>query len=293
MAASGFSRALKRVLVHEGGKVNDPRDPGGKTNQGVTQRVFSAWLRAVGKKERDVYTMTPAELQAIYKRRYWDAIGGDRLPAGIDYVVFDGAVNSGPAQSLKWLQRALGTRYVGKIDGSSGVMTLDAIADYPDHDKLVALICDRRLAFMQALRTWKTFGNGWSKRVANVRATGQAWAAGSVGPPVDYIPQAQAKANIEDAKPLPVMVAADMTSGTGGATATLAQGIEQARDQLQAFWYSEFVSKILVGLTIAGITLFVGGMGYRWYAARRTAKLKDALDLEAAPVRADLVESVP
>lgn len=291
MTTSGFNRSLKRVLVHEGGKVDDPRDPGGRTNQGVTQKVFDAYLRSAGKKPRDVYSMTNAERDAIYRRRYWDVVGGDKLPAGVDYVVFDGAVNSGPVQSLKWLQRALGTRYTGKLDGQGGMMTFDAIEDFPDHKKLVDLICDRRMAFLLALTTFKVFGKGWKSRVDSVRATGQAWASGNKEPPGDHIPKAQAKANVEDAQPMPVMAVADMGSSAGATTAGAGYGaselIDQTKNSLSDFWYIEVIQKILLGLTVAGVTLMVGGIGYRWLAARRKAKLKDALDLEVAPMRGD------
>lgn len=287
MTASSFSRSLKRVLVHEGGKVDDPHDPGGRTAYGVTQRVYDAWRDSRNEKRRDVYDIDKTEVGDIYKRRYWSVIGGDRLPLGLDYVVFDGAVNSGAAQSVKWLQRSLGPRYGGKIDGQMGMMTLDAIAAFPDHDELIDLICARRLAFMMALKTWPRFKRGWQRRVESVEATGQAWAMGSVGPPAVYIPGAEARANLEDARPMPVMAVADAAGGGGGTLAALAQGINQVKDDLAQFADVGFVSNILLALTLAGVALLVGGFGYRWYAARRQAALKDALDLDAAPRRAD------
>lgn len=287
MTAASFSRCLTRVLVHEGGKSNHPSDPGGKTNYGITQRVYDAWRDAKNKNRRDVYEIDKVEVRDIYKHRYWSVIGGDKLPEGVNYAVFDGAVNSGTAQSVKWLQRALDSRYKGKIDGQMGMMTLDAIASFPDHDRLIALICSRRLAFMRALRTWNIFRKSWERRVESVKATGQAWASGSVGPKAEPIPNAQAKANLEDAKPMPVMAVADATGGGGGALAAVSQGIAQVKDELVQFADVGFVSNILLAMTLAGVALFVGGLGYRWYAAKRKAELKDALDLEAAAVRGD------
>lgn len=274
-----FDKSLTRVLVHEGGKVDDPRDPGGRTNQGVTQKVFNAYLRSINKKERDVYTMKNTERDAIYKRRYWDAIDGDKLPPGVGYVLFDGAVNSGPMQSVKWLQRALGSRYSGKIDGNMGLLTVDAVDAFPDHDKLVECICDRRMVFLKALKTWKTFKGGWTDRVANVEATGQAWAMGSVGPAVVFIPGGEAKANIEDAKQPPIKALADMAAGTGGSTVVISQGIDQTKEQLAEFSNISFVSHILLALTLAGVALFAGGMVYRWFMRQYEKKLADALDL--------------
>lgn len=120
----GFDRALPHVLVHEGGKVDHPKDPGGRTNKGVTQRVYNAWRSKSNLPPRDVYLIADMEVAAIYRFQYWDAIMGDRLPEGVGYVVFDGAVNSGPKQSIKWLQRALSSLYTGKVDGVMGALTL-------------------------------------------------------------------------------------------------------------------------------------------------------------------------
>jgi lysozyme family protein len=280
-----FAKAMKPVLVHEGGKVDDPRDPGGRTNQGVTQSTYNLYRKSIGKKPTDVYNMTNVERDAIYKKRYWDVVEGDQLPPGLGYVLFDGAVNSGPSQSVKWVQRAMGTRYTGKVDGQMGLMTLEAIAAFPDHDRLIAAVIERRLAFLKNLRTWGTYGKGWKRRVESVLATGQAWAAGSVGPKVEYIPGAEAKASIEDAKPLPVKAVADTATGVGGGTAVVAQTIDQSKDQLAQFSDIHFVQMVLLLLTVTGVTLAIGGLAYRWYAARKERKMTDALDLEAKPVR--------
>ena len=105
---ANFPKALPRILVYEGGKVDDPRDPGGRTNKGITQTTFNAWCREQGLPQVDVYTITNDEVASIYKYKFWDVVRGDDLPCGLDLVVFDGAVNSGPGQSGKWLQRALG-----------------------------------------------------------------------------------------------------------------------------------------------------------------------------------------
>ena len=120
MSAERYNEALKRVLVHEGGYVNDPRDPGGATMKGVTQRTYDGYRKRLGLPSRPVSQITSAEVGEIYRRQYWAAVRGDELPAGIDYVLFDGAVNSGPVQSIKWLQRALGV----SVDGVLGEATV-------------------------------------------------------------------------------------------------------------------------------------------------------------------------
>lgn len=289
MPSSEFNRCLKNVLIHEGGRVNNPRDPGGKTAFGVTQNVYNMWNTSKGRKPKDVFLITMPEVGEIYHKRYWSVMGGDKLPPGVSYVVFDGAVNSGVVQSLKWMQRALGQRYTGKIDGQAGMLTFDAIRSHPDQDRLVSMICNRRRSFLMALSTYNVFGRGWNRRVDEVERTGRAWASNGPTPPTAYIAEAQAKANVEDAKPLPVMAVADMTSAGGGATGVISQGIEQAKEQLSMFWYSEFVSWILFGLTAVGALLFVGGLLYRRWAAKKAAKLTDALDLEPPAVVAEVL----
>lgn len=301
---SSFKQAMTLVLKYEGGKVDDPHDPGGRTNQGVTQKVFNAYLISKKRKPRDVYTMTAAERDDIYRARYWNLISGDKLPPGVDFVVFDGAVNSGVAQSVKWLQRALIDfgAYTGKVDGIMGLMTCTAAAKHPDHDKLVAAICSRRMGFLQSLKTWKRYGRGWSIRVANVKANGQAMAMGSVGPEVDWAPgydvqpgmadhvqtQASAKANVEDRDTAPYRAPGDLAAGVGAATATatttLGSTIDGIKAQLEPFGGVEHVQRLLLLLTVAGVILTVGGLAYRAIAAARRRRLEDALDLDPARV---------
>lgn len=276
-----FGDALPLVLVHEGGKVDHPKDPGGRTNRGITQRVFSAWLARTGKPNRDVYTITEAEVRAIYREQYWDVVQGDALPAGVGYVVFDGAVNSGPRQSVKWLQRALGPLYDGKVDGVVGSITLQAVQMHPDHDALIAGICERRMIFLQALKTWAIFRKGWTARVADVLAAGQAWASGTVPSPAEYRAGGAHKADIEDARDGPPPAPGDVAAGGGVATAGGGGLIETARQQLEPYVAkAAWLGTIVVWLVIAGIVVAAAGAGYRWWAARERAKLADALDLE-------------
>ncbi|WP_421867408.1 glycoside hydrolase family 108 protein [Pararhizobium sp.] len=175
-----YQRSLAKVLVHEGGFSNHPKDPGGATMKGVTQRVYDEYHTSLGLPKRPVRTIDDHEVEAIYRKKYWNEVKGDKLAPGLSYVVFDGAVNSGVSQFTKWLQRALQAMglYTGLIDGSLGQGTLLAAAAVNDVDGLVAKICERRLAFLKALKTWTTFGKGWASRVAGVLAVGQAWATG-------------------------------------------------------------------------------------------------------------------
>ena len=161
-----FDAALKAILHHEGGYVNHPSDPGGMTNLGVTKRVWEEW---VGHEvdEKTMRNLTPELVGPMYKVKYWDKIKGDDLPTGVDYVVFDAAVNSGPGRAAKWLQACVGV----EPDGGIGPKTLAAVNAF-DTNQLIEDYAKRRLSFLMNLQTWDTFGKGWGRRVAEVQKTG-------------------------------------------------------------------------------------------------------------------------
>lgn len=157
-----FENALKAVLHHEGGFVNHPSDPGGMTNLGVTKKVWEEW---VGHEvdEKTMRGLTPEIVGPMYKVKYWDKIKGDDLPTGVDYTVFDCAINSGPGRAAKFLQSCVGV----DPDGGIGPKTLAAVNSF-DSKQLIEDYSKRRLSFMMDLPTWGTFGKGWSRRVNEV-----------------------------------------------------------------------------------------------------------------------------
>lgn len=158
-----FDDALKAVLHHEGGFVNHPSDPGGMTNLGVTKKVWEEWV-GHPVDEKAMQSLTPAAVAPLYKRKYWDMVKGDELPDGVDYIVFDTAINSGPGRAVKFLQACIGV----DADGAIGPKTLAAIkAASPE--QLIEDYAKRRLSFLQDLPHWATFGKGWSRRVAEVQ----------------------------------------------------------------------------------------------------------------------------
>ena len=159
---ANFDKSLALVLVHEGGYVNHPLDPGGATNRGVTQAVYDAYRKTRGKPVQSVKFITDEEVNAIYKFQYWDRVQGDLLPAGLDYAVFDFAVNSGVGRASKYLQAVLGVAQ----DGQIGARTLAAITN---PSNAINALCDRRMSFLRNLRTFLTFGKGWTRRVTDVR----------------------------------------------------------------------------------------------------------------------------
>lgn len=278
--AGNFADALKHVLVHEGGKVDHSKDPGGRTNMGITQRVYNGWRTKNNLPIRDVYDISKTEVEAIYRFQYWEPIMGDQMPAGVSYVVFDGAVNSGVGQSAKWLQRSL-PGYTGPIDGDIGSGTIGAVTADNDNDALIDRICDRRMAFLKALKTWGTFGRGWTRRVEGVRKVGQALATGRTPPKTAYIENANTKAVVEDAQRAPGKGVADAATGGGLLSGGLSQGVNQLQEQLTPYSSAgDWIGNLVVGLIIVGAVLTIGGLVYRWYANKRKSELADALDLQ-------------
>ena len=160
-----FETCFDLMLAHEGGYVDHPQDPGGRTNLGVTQRVWEEWLgRPVSEKE--MRALTPMMVKPLYKRKYWDACRADDLVAGVDYAVFDVAVNSGPGRAVKFLQSCVDVT----VDGGFGPATLAAVKKAEENPtRLIELYCAKRLEFLQSLRTFETFGKGWSRRVQEVK----------------------------------------------------------------------------------------------------------------------------
>lgn len=176
MAFDTFEAAMPHLFRHEGGYADHPSDPGGATKYGITRATLAAWRgRSVSKS--DVRRLARREAAAIYRARYWNAVRADDLPAGVDYCVFDAAVNSGPARAAKWLQAAARVTQ----DGVIGPATLSAISR-ADPGRLIDDACDVRLAFLRGLSTFAVFGRGWERRVGDVRATAASMAAAMTAP---------------------------------------------------------------------------------------------------------------
>ena len=151
-----FDESFTRLLGHEGGYVNDARDAGGATNWGVTQAV----ARQSGY-TGDMRDFSQDQAKIIYRKTYWDAARCDELPDAVRFDVFDGAVNSGVGQSIKWLQRSVGAT----DDGVIGEQTLAACRVLAG-SMVKARYNGHRLQFMTNLKTWSVFGGGWARRVA-------------------------------------------------------------------------------------------------------------------------------
>jgi len=160
---ANFARALASVLRHEGGYSNHPKDRGGPTNKGITLAAFKANVKPDAT-IADLKKITDAQVSATYREAYWNLIKGDDLPGGVDYAVFDFAVNSGPSRAAKFLQRLVHV----EEDGWIGPQTLAAVR-VTDAIPLIKQLCDDRLDWLQTLDNWDTFGKGWATRVSDVR----------------------------------------------------------------------------------------------------------------------------
>ncbi len=160
---TNFEQSLSRVLTHEGGFSNHPRDPGGATNKGITIATFRRYVKRNGTVE-NLRNITDAQVAEVYRKQYWHKVRGDDLPSGVDYAVFDFAVNSGPSRAAKFLQRLLGV----SVDGKIGPDTLTAIHSMSP-DRIIIGLCDNRFAWLEGLRTFSTFGRGWTRRVNEVK----------------------------------------------------------------------------------------------------------------------------
>ena len=155
-----FDQAFDILIAHEGGFAHRPfsEDPGGATMYGVTEAV----ARENGYTGR-MQDFTLDWAKRIYREKFWDKCRCDEMPAEIRYPLFDGAVNSGPGQSVKWLQAAVGV----KADGAIGPVTMQSVSNaHPVW--LAKQMLGKRLRFMTELKNWTANSRGWARRIAAV-----------------------------------------------------------------------------------------------------------------------------
>ena len=161
---ANFFKSLEMVLHHEGGFVDHKDDPGGATNKGITHKTYADFLGRPLEDVNELKNIPEDHIQLIYKKGYWDKIKGDELPGGVDFCVFDWAVNSGPGRAAKALQKAV----MVSQDGAIGPMTLEAVKEY-DPAGLIESITGYREEFYRNLYTFETFGKGWLRRTKETR----------------------------------------------------------------------------------------------------------------------------
>lgn len=148
-----FDKAFELLISHEGGLVSNPKDPGGLTKYGISQKQYP---------NLDIANLTLPEVKELYKRDFWDRAQCDKLAPDLAFDVFDAAVNSGIGQAIRWLQRSVNV----VDDGVIGPLTLAAVQRLDDTSAIRARFSGHRLEFMSRLSTFDVFGRGWTRRVA-------------------------------------------------------------------------------------------------------------------------------
>lgn len=243
-----FEKCIAVTARWEGGWSDHKADPGGKTNWGITQATLSQYLGRPAT-ATEIRALTKAEAEVIYRKLYWDRVSGGSLPPGIDLCVFDFGVNSGQSRAVKSLQAALGV----KADGWIGEKTLSAIAAR-DPQKLIAELCERRMAFLKKLPTWKTFGEGWTNRVEDVERQAYGMATGLVvSPPADVPVLETGGAKAEPPPPVEKSVSTEQKVGLGA-------GLLTALGALASFWEEHgdtFHDPVFLGV-VAVLVVVVG-----------------------------------
>ena len=167
-----WDKCFDLVIVNEGGFVDNKLDPGGATTWGCTQAVWEKYIGHTVTVD-DIKSLTKEDVKPLYKRNYWDAIHGDALPSGLDYCIFDCAINSGTNRAAKFIQEIVGV----PADGAIGNNTISAIAQI-NPVTLINEFSDKRQEFLKSLKTFPVFGKGWTKRVTEVRNKSLDMAAG-------------------------------------------------------------------------------------------------------------------
>ena len=169
---SRFDDALRFVLAREGNYVDHPSDRGGRTDKGITQRVYSKFRKEAGLSDRHVKDITTDEVTAIYRLKYWNQAKCGLLPQPLDLYTFDAAVNHGPARAVRLLQRALGV----EDDGLLGPRTIEALHEEIAAGQLAEL-CRNFLAIRQDFYddivendpSQAVFADGWANRLEHLR----------------------------------------------------------------------------------------------------------------------------
>jgi lysozyme family protein len=158
-----FKKCLELVLKSEGGYIDHKDDPGGRTNLGVTQRVWEEWV-GHPVSEKDMKALTPEKVAPMYEMKYWRTSYCEKLPQGLNLLVFSMAVNSGSGRAVKLLQKCLGL----VEDGVIGNITMGKIKELSPAD-LVERYSATRKAFYEGLKLFPVFGSGWVNRVEKER----------------------------------------------------------------------------------------------------------------------------
>ena len=154
-----WEKSFAEMIKSEGGFVNNPKDPGGATNWGVTKAVWESWVKRMVTVD-DIKKLTQEDVKPLYYQNYWLPVKADQLPTGVDFLVFSFGVNAGVGRATKVLQTSLGT----VADGQIGPNTMKKIQE-ADAKNLIEKFSNAKISFYKSLSTFATFGKGWLNRV--------------------------------------------------------------------------------------------------------------------------------
>lgn len=161
-----FDWCVKRVLPLEGGYSNDPSDPGGATQLGITQTTLDRARRYLPELPVGVHDLKQPDALAIYELLYWRPIRGDELPLGLALICFDACVNQGERDASRFLQQAVGA----DVDGRIGPKTVEAALLTEPRKAIIEVAARRMFDYMQLDNLQGRFGLGWSRRLCSVLA---------------------------------------------------------------------------------------------------------------------------
>lgn len=178
----GFQDCLEFTLTWEGGYVNHPADPGGATNYGITQAVYTDWQKFRGRPIRPVVGITMDEVEAIYRAEYWNRVSGDLLPEFTNIVMFDWAVNTGPARPARALQKRLGVIQDGRI-GPKTIAGFLGHTPYQVAEDLIDARARHYKAIVAARPSQQVFLKGWMNRINALHALILKWHKEKYGKP--------------------------------------------------------------------------------------------------------------
>ena len=255
---SNYDQSLHWVLQHEGGFSDHKADPGGATNRGITQKTYDAFRAGSGKPKQSVREIGEDEVMQIYREQYAKPVWFDRLPAGVDYALFDFAVNSGVSRAVKMIQGIVGVRQ----DGIMGNQTLSAVRAYGTTSLILAL-CDARLAFVRRLKTWPTFGRGWQKRIDQVRQRAASLASAGVLQPEDAPAPVTGSHKADGEQSLAGSIVSSRRSkaavagGAGVLLSSIPEALELAAPAKDAFAFGRYAAFIGMVITAAALAYIV------------------------------------
>lgn len=264
MAEGNFGKCLPPILREEGGNDDDPHDHGGRTSRGIIQREYNAYRKRKGLPARDVWSASSDEIREIYHDQYWMP-WCEKLPVGVDLVYFDFAVNAGPGQAVKALQRALGNVVV---DGRMGIATVQAAVE-ADPAALIKLFSDRRRSFYRSLSQFSRYGRGWMSRTARIEKLAKGMVAGAQHvalAPVDKgaLGGSRAIAADIDEGPISPEKSTAVTVASATASGGLETIIDHTKDQLSPIAdVSRYIQMALIALVFVSLGLTVWGLWKR------------------------------